>query len=67
MKKGRCFGWQGNKARSIGTGLKRHYLDTLDMKTNGVSLIREEEYVKYVIGVKRVSDRVMIVKLKIEG
>ncbi|KAI5621580.1 hypothetical protein C0J50_18849 [Silurus asotus] len=46
--------WKGNKARNIGGGFKLFY-HGVDGKRNGV------------VEVKRVSDRVMIVKVEVEG
>ncbi|KAF7697328.1 hypothetical protein HF521_005746, partial [Silurus meridionalis] len=39
----------------------------VDGKRNGVGVILKEEYSKSVVEVKRVSDRVMNVKLEVEG
>ncbi|KAI5088533.1 hypothetical protein C0J45_21105 [Silurus meridionalis] len=39
----------------------------VDGKRNGVGVILKEEYSKSVVEVKRVSDRVMIVKLEVKG
>ncbi|KAI5611439.1 hypothetical protein C0J50_9221 [Silurus asotus] len=39
----------------------------VDGKRNGVGVILKEEYSKSVVEVKRVSDRVMIVKVEVEG
>ncbi|KAI5106538.1 hypothetical protein C0J45_4235 [Silurus meridionalis] len=39
----------------------------VDGKRNGLGVILKEEYSKSVVEVKRVSDRVMIVKLEVEG
>ncbi|KAI5627960.1 hypothetical protein C0J50_3226 [Silurus asotus] len=58
--------WKGSKARNIGGGFKLFY-HGVDGKRNGVGVILKEEYSKSVVEVKRVSDRVMIVKLEVEG
>ncbi len=58
--------WKGSKARSIGGRFKLFY-HGVDGKRNGVEVILKEEYVKSVLEVKRVSDRMMSVKLEIEG
>ncbi|KAF7690015.1 hypothetical protein HF521_011819 [Silurus meridionalis] len=58
--------WNGSKARNIGGGFKLFY-HGVDGKRNGVGVILKEEYSKGVVEVKRVSDRVMNVKLEVEG
>ncbi|KAI5617286.1 hypothetical protein C0J50_23231 [Silurus asotus] len=58
--------WKGSKARNIGGGFKPVY-HGVDGNRNGVGGILKEEYSKSVVEVKRVSDRVMIVKLEFEG
>ncbi|KAI5610689.1 hypothetical protein C0J50_11967, partial [Silurus asotus] len=58
--------WKGSKARNIGGGFKLFYYG-VDGKRNGVGVILKEEYSKSVVEVKRVYDRVMIVKVEVEG
>ncbi|KAK3524911.1 hypothetical protein QTP86_011511 [Hemibagrus guttatus] len=58
--------WKGSKARSIGAGFKLFYYG-VESKRNGVGVVLEEEFVRNVLEVKRVSDRVMSLKLEIEG
>ncbi|KAF7686892.1 hypothetical protein C0J45_22493 [Silurus meridionalis] len=58
--------WKGSMARNIGGGFKLFY-DGVDEKRNGVGVILKEEISKSVVEVKRVSDRVKNVKLKVEG
>ncbi|KAI5625340.1 hypothetical protein C0J50_15199 [Silurus asotus] len=58
--------WKGSKARNIGGGFKLFY-HGVDGKRNGVGVTLREEYSKSVVEVKRVSDRVMIVKVEVEG
>ncbi|KAI5611767.1 hypothetical protein C0J50_1408 [Silurus asotus] len=58
--------WKGSKSRNIGGGFKLFY-HGVDGKKNGVGVILKEEYSKSVVEVKRVSDRVMIVKVEVEG
>ncbi|KAK3557740.1 hypothetical protein QTP86_000310 [Hemibagrus guttatus] len=58
--------FQGSKARSIGAGFKLFYYG-VDSKRNGVGVALKEEFVRNVLEVKRVSDRVMSLKLEIEG
>ncbi|KAI5619089.1 hypothetical protein C0J50_21120 [Silurus asotus] len=55
-----------SKARNIGGGFKLFY-HGVNGRRNGVGVILKEEYSKCVVEVKRVSDRVMIVKLEVEG
>ncbi|KAK3517650.1 hypothetical protein QTP70_014781 [Hemibagrus guttatus] len=58
--------WKGSKACSIGAGFKLFYYG-VDSKRNGVGVVLKEELVRNVLEVKRVSDRVMSLKLEIEG
>ncbi|KAF7711439.1 hypothetical protein C0J45_0417 [Silurus meridionalis] len=55
--------FKGSKNRNIGGGFKLLY-HGVDGKRNGVGVILKEEYSKSVVEVKRVSDRVMNVKLE---
>ncbi|KAK3528570.1 hypothetical protein QTP70_003744 [Hemibagrus guttatus] len=58
--------WKGSKACSIGAGFKLFYYG-VDSKRNGGGVVLKEEFVRNVLEVKRVSDRVMSLKLEIEG
>ncbi|KAK3530878.1 hypothetical protein QTP70_003626 [Hemibagrus guttatus] len=58
--------WKGSKACSIGAGFKLFYYG-VDSKRNGIGVVLKEEFVRNVLEVKRVSDRVMSLKLEIEG
>ncbi|KAK3554979.1 hypothetical protein QTP86_002411 [Hemibagrus guttatus] len=58
--------WKGSKARSSGAGFKLFYYG-VDSKRNGVGVVLKEEFVRNVLEVKRVSDRVMSLKLEFEG
>ncbi|XP_051806753.1 uncharacterized protein LOC127534762 [Acanthochromis polyacanthus] len=58
--------WKGSKARSLGAGFKL-FCHGVDRKRNGVGVILKEEFVRNVLEVRRVSDRVMSLKLEIEG
>ncbi|KAK3555192.1 hypothetical protein QTP86_010486 [Hemibagrus guttatus] len=58
--------WKGSKAHSIGAGFKLFYYG-VDSKRNWVGVVLKEEFVRNVLEVKRVSDRVMSLKLEIEG
>ncbi len=56
--------WQGSKARLTGGGCKLFYYG-VDGRRNGIEVIKEK-YIKSVLGVKRVSDRVMSWEMEIE-
>ncbi|KAK3540585.1 hypothetical protein QTP70_034343 [Hemibagrus guttatus] len=58
--------WKGSKARSIGAGFKLFYYG-VNSKRNGVGVVLKEEFVRNVLEVVRVSDRVISLKLEIEG
>ncbi|KAG2460172.1 CFDP2 protein, partial [Polypterus senegalus] len=58
--------WKGSKARWIRGGFKLFY-HGVNRRRNGIGVILKKQYVKSVLEVKRVSDRVMIVKLEIGG
>ena len=58
--------WKGSKARSIGGGFKLLY-HGMDGRRDGVGIILKEDYAKSIVEVKRKSDRIMSVKMKIEG
>ncbi|KAK2880212.1 hypothetical protein Q8A73_022910 [Channa argus] len=58
--------WKGSKARSLGAGFKLFYHGS-DRKRNGVGAILKEQFVRNVLEVKRVSDRLMSLKLEVEG
>ncbi|KAL7837360.1 hypothetical protein SRHO_G00270710 [Serrasalmus rhombeus] len=58
--------WKGSKARNIGGGFKLFY-HGVERKRNGVGIILKEQLVKSVLDVKRVSDRIMSLKLEVDG
>ncbi|KAK2917518.1 hypothetical protein Q8A73_004265 [Channa argus] len=58
--------WKGSKAKSLGAGFKLFYHGS-DRKRNGVGVILKEDFVRNVLEVKRVSDRLMSLKLEVEG
>ena len=58
--------WKGSKAKSIGGGFKLFY-HGLDSRRNGVGVIVKESYIKSVLEVKRISDRVISVKMELDG
>ena len=57
--------WKGSKARSIAGGCKLFY-NCADGRRNGVGIVVREELVQSVLEVKRVSDRLMAMKLGIK-
>ncbi|KAI5616363.1 hypothetical protein C0J50_24070 [Silurus asotus] len=58
--------WKGSKTKNIKGGFKLFYYG-VDEKRNGVGVMLKEEYSNSVVEVKRVSDRLMNVKLEVEG
>ncbi|KAF3702385.1 hypothetical protein EXN66_Car018073 [Channa argus] len=58
--------WKGSKARSLGAGFKLFYHES-DRKRNGVGVILKEEVVRNVLEVIRASNRLMSLKLEVEG
>ena len=58
--------WKGSKFRCIGGGCKLFY-DGVDGERNGVGIILKGDLTERVLEVKRVSDRMMSIKLEIEG
>ena len=55
--------WKGSKARDIGGGCKIFY-NGADGRKNGIGIVVREELVESVLEVKRVSDRLMAMKLE---
>ena len=58
--------WKGSKARNIGGGCKLFYNRT-DGRKNEIGIVVREELAESVLEVKRVSDRLMAMKLKVKG
>ena len=58
--------WKGSKARNIGGGCKLFY-NRPDGKKNGIGIVVREELVESVLEVKRVSNRLMAMKLEVKG
>ena len=58
--------WKGSKARNIGGGCKLFHNKT-DRRKNGIGKVVREELVESVLEVKRVSDRLMAMKLEVNG
>ena len=56
--------WKGSKARELGNG-HNLYFHGLDKKRNGIGIFLKPELTKSVIEVRRVSDRVLEMKLEI--
>ena len=58
--------WKGSKARNIGGGCKIFYKGA-DGRKNGIGIVLREEMAESVLEVKRVSDRLMTMKLEVNG
>ena len=58
--------WKGSKARNIGGGCKIFY-NGADGRKNGIGIVLRDELAESVLEVKRVSDRLMAIKLEING
>ena len=58
--------WKGSKARKIGGGCKLFY-NGADGRKNGIGIVVREELVESVLEVKRVSDRLIAMKLEVKG
>ncbi|XP_063875042.1 uncharacterized protein LOC135108197 [Scylla paramamosain] len=58
--------WRGNKVRLIGGSCKLLYYG-VDGRRNGIGVIVKEKYINSVLEVKRVSDRVMSLKMETEA
>ena len=57
--------WKGSKARNIGGGCKLFYNGD-DGRKNEIGILVREELAKSVLEVKRVSDRLMAMKLEVK-
>ena len=58
--------WKGSKARNIGGGCKIFY-NGADGRKNGIGIVLREELAESVLEVKKVSDRLMAMKLEVKG
>ena len=58
--------WKGSKARSIGGGCKIFYKGA-DGRKNGIGIVLREELAESVLEVKRVLDRLIAMKLEVNG
>ena len=58
--------WKGSKARHIGGGCKLFY-NGADGRKNGIKIVVKDELAESVLEVKRVSDRLMDMKLEVKG
>ena len=58
--------WKGSKVRKIGDGYKQFYHGA-DGRRNGIGIVVREELVEGVLEVKRVSDRLIAMKLEVKG
>ena len=56
--------WKGSKARNIGGGCKIFY-NGADGRKNGIGIVVREELAESVLEVKRVSDRLMAMKMEV--
>ena len=57
--------WKGSKARNIEGGCKLFY-NGADERKNGIGTVVRKELVESVLEVKRVSDRLMAIKLEVK-
>ena len=58
--------WKGSKARNIGGGCKLFY-NGADGRRNGIRIVVREDLVEGNLDVKRVSERLMAIKLEVKG
>ena len=58
--------WKGSKARNIGGGCKLFY-NGADGRRSGIEIVVREELAESVLEVKRVSDRLIAMKLEVNG
>ena len=58
--------WKGSKARNIGGGCKIFY-NGADGRKNGIGIVLREELAESILEVKRVLDRLMAMKLELNG
>ena len=65
-KERRSLKWKRNKARNIGGGCNIFYNEAYGRK-NGIGIVLKKELAESDLEVKRVSDRLMAMKLEING
>ena len=58
--------WKGSKARNIG-GRCKLFCNGADERKNGIEIVVREELAESVLEVKRVSDKLMAIKLEVKG
>ncbi|XP_047988405.1 uncharacterized protein LOC125228012 [Leguminivora glycinivorella] len=58
--------WKGSKSRILGNGYKLLYHGTTNGR-NGVGIVLSEKFTQRILHVERVSDRLMAVKIALEG
>ena len=58
--------WKGSKVRNIGGGCELFY-NGADGRRNKIGIVVREELVESVLEVKRVSERLMVMKLEVKG
>ena len=59
--------WKGDKARELGDGYKLLYSGANKEGRNGVGIVLSKSLKDNIVSVKRVSDRIMVIKLCMEG
>ena len=57
--------WKGSKARNIGGGCKLFY-NGVDGRKNGIGIVVREELIESVLEEKRLSGRLMAIKLEVK-
>ena len=55
--------WKGDKARELGDGYKLLYSGANKEGRNGVGIVLSKSLKDNIVSVKRVSDRIMVIKL----
>ena len=58
--------WKRSKAKNIGSGCKLFY-NGADRRKTGIGIVVKEKLAESVLEVKRVSDRLMAMKLEVNG
>ena len=58
--------WKGSKVRNIGGGCELFY-NAADGRRNKIGIVVREELVESVLEVKRMSERLMVMKLEVKG
>ena len=58
--------WEGGKAKEIGEGFKLYY-HAISRARNGIGIILSKEWQNKILEIKRISDRIMMMKLVAEN